>query len=104
DLFPRGPNDPHGMHGAVELQLEPLAELDEAPADQPLTLTSYAAGPRVEVYTEHLAVGAVLPEMPLFLRPDRYVNVPLESTYQAAYRGVRAFWRKVLEGEAPEAS
>jgi hypothetical protein len=31
--------------------------------------------------------------MPLFLRPDRYINVPLESTYQEAYRrfGVR-YW------------
>jgi hypothetical protein len=62
-----------------------------------LTLTGYCAGPEVEVYLEHMAVGAVLPEMPLFLRPDRYVNVPLEPTYQAAYRGVPAFWREVLE-------
>ena len=51
----------------------------------------------MEVYLEHLAVGTALPEMPLFLRPDRYVNVPLESTYQAAYRGLPAFWREVLE-------
>lgn len=36
--------------------------------------------------------------MPLFLCPDRSVNVPLEATYQAAYRGVPAFWREVLEG------
>ena len=36
--------------------------------------------------------------MPLFLRPDRYVNVPLEPTYQAAYQGMPAFWRDVLEG------
>jgi hypothetical protein len=39
--------------------------------------------------------------MPLFLRPDRYVNVPLESTYQAAYRGLPAFWQDVLEGRPP---
>ena len=71
------------------------------PRDEPLTLASYAAGPRVEVYLEHVAVGAALPEMPLFLRPDRYVNVPLEPTYQAAYRGLPAFWREVLEGAAP---
>lgn len=41
-------------------------------------------------------------EMPLFVRPDRYVNVPLEPTYQAAYRGMPAFWRAVLEGRTPE--
>lgn len=71
------------------------------PADEPLTLASYAAGRQVEVYVEHLAVGAALPEMPLFLRPDRYVNVPLEATYQEAYRGMPGFWRDVLEGRQP---
>jgi hypothetical protein len=55
----------------------------------------------VDVYLEHLAVDAPLPEMPLFLTPDRYVNVPLEPTYQAAYRGLPAFWREVLERPAP---
>ena len=29
----------------------------------PLTLASFAAGPRVEVYAEYLAVGAVLPDI-----------------------------------------
>jgi hypothetical protein len=38
-----------------------------------------------------------LPEMPLFLDPDRYINVPLEPTYQAAHDGMPAFWRGVLE-------
>jgi len=51
---------------------------------------------------EHLAVGSRLPEMPLFLRPDRYVNVPLEPTYQAAYRGTPAVWREVLESGGPQ--
>jgi hypothetical protein len=37
--------------------------------------------------------------MPLFLRPDRYVFVPLEPTYQAAYRSMPPFWRNVLEGQ-----
>jgi hypothetical protein len=49
-------------------------------------------------------VGATLREMPLFLRPDRYVNVPLEPTYQGAYRGMPAFWRDVLEGRPPQPS
>ena len=37
-------------------------------------------------------------DMPLFLDPDRYIYVPLEATYLAAYRGMPAFWREVLEG------
>jgi hypothetical protein len=32
------------------------------------------------------------------LYQDRYIIVPLEATYQEAYRGMPAFWRDVLEG------
>ncbi len=102
DLFPPGPSDPQGMHGVIRRRLDLSEEPYDLPADEPLTLASYAAGPRVEIYLEHLAVGATLPEMPLFLRPDRYVNVPLEATYQEAYRGMPAFWRDVLEGRQPQ--
>jgi hypothetical protein len=102
DLFPPGPHDSSGMHGAVCQRLEQSDEPYDVPPDEPLTLAAYAAGPRVEVYLEHRAVGAALPEMPLFLRPDRYVSAPLEATYQAAYRGMPAFWRDVLEGRPPE--
>jgi len=45
--------------------------------------------------------GVPLPEMPLFLSPDRYINVPLAATSQVAYRGVASFWREVLEGRRP---
>ncbi len=102
DLLPPGPHDPHGMHGVLRQRLEQSDEAYDLPADEPLTLASYAAGPQVEVYLEHLAVGAALPDMPLFLRPDRYVDVPLEPTYQAAYRGMPAFWRAILEGQTPQ--
>jgi hypothetical protein len=97
DLFPPGRHDPHGMHGVIRQRLDQSDEPYELPAEEPLTLASYAAGPEVEIYLEHVAVSAVLPEMPLFLHRERYINVPLESTYQAAYRGVPAFWREVLE-------
>lgn len=102
DLFPPGTHDPYSMHGEVLRRLEQSDEPYDLPADEPLTLASYAAGPRVEIYAEHLAVGALLPEMPLFLCPDRYINAPLEPTSQAAYRGMPAFWRDVLEGRSPD--
>jgi hypothetical protein len=35
--------------------------------------------------------------MPLFLRPDRHVPVPLEETYQTAWQNVPQRWRQVLE-------
>jgi hypothetical protein len=97
DLFPPGVHDPQGMHGAVWQYFSRRNQPYDLPAEEPLTLASYVAGPPIDVYLEHLAVGAALPEMPLFLRPDRYINVPLEATYRAAYRGVPAFWRDVLE-------
>ena len=96
DLFPPGPADPRGIHGAAWERFadEPYDPLP----DEPLTLASYVAGPRPNAYVEHLAVGAALPDMALFLDRERYVNTPLEVTYQAAYRGVPAFWREVLDG------
>jgi len=96
DLLPPSRHDPRGLHGTVWNQF------DDAPYDLPLaeslSLASYAAGPPVTAYVEHAAVGGSLPEIPLFLHSDRYVLVPLEATYQAAYRGVPAFGRDVLEG------
>jgi hypothetical protein len=102
DLFPPGPNDPGGMHGVIVQRLEDSDDVYDVPADEPATLASYAAGPKIEIEIEHVAVGAPLPEMPLFLRLDRFVNVPLEQTYQAAYRGMPAFWREVLEGNSAQ--
>jgi hypothetical protein len=101
DLLPPGPSDPQGMHGVIRQHLEASDEPYDLPADEPLTLAGYTAGPQVEVYLEHLAAGASLPPMPLFLNPDRYVNVPLEPTYLAAYQGMPAFWRDVVEGRRP---
>jgi hypothetical protein len=98
DLFPPGPNDPFGIHGVIRQRLEQSDEPYDLPVEEPLTLVSYAAGARVEVYLEHVAVGVALPQMPLFLRPDRYIDVPLEATYREAYRGVPVFWRQILEG------
>lgn len=96
DIFPPGPHDPGGMHGAVWELLDD--EPYDVPLDEPLTLASYVAELQPEAYLEHVAVGVVLPGMPLFLHPERYATVPLESTYQAALRGTPAYWREVLDG------
>ena len=98
DLFPPGRFDPHGIHGAIRHGLDLSEELYSLPQGEPLTLASYAAGADIEIYLEHLAVGNPLPDMPLFLTSERYVNVPLESAYAQAYRGMPTFWREVLEG------
>jgi hypothetical protein len=98
DLLPPGAWDPRGIHGAILEQVDAAAEPYDMPEGEPATLASYSAGPPVDLYTEHAAVGARLPDMPLFIQPDRYVTVPLELTYVAAYSGVPGYWRAVLEG------
>lgn len=95
DLHPPGPRDPQGIHGAIWAELSD----DEytAPTDKPLTLAAYSAGLVKRAYVQPIAVGDTLADMPLFLEPEEYVNVPLEATYQSAYRGVPQRWKRVLE-------
>jgi hypothetical protein len=50
----------------------------------------------MEVYLNPVAVGDVLPEMPVFLSPQVYVSVPLEATYRAAWEGVPDFLKGLL--------
>jgi hypothetical protein len=98
DLFPPGKHDPLGMAGAVWEFLAGGGEEPWAPATtEPLTLASFVATLNVEIYQESLAVGMAMPEMPLFLSQERYVNVPLASTYDAAFRGMPEIWRETLE-------
>jgi len=66
------------------------------PAGKPLTLAAYTGGQSPEAFVEPVAVGASLPDMPLFLTPDVYVAVPLEATYQSSWEAVPSFWRDVL--------
>lgn len=95
DLFPPSPRDPQGIHKVVwdYLREEPF----ELPPDKPLTVAAYAVGAETVAYVEPLAVGDVLPDMPIFLRADRYVPCPLESTYQTAWQQFPAPLKAPLE-------
>jgi hypothetical protein len=96
DLLPPGPLDPSGIHGAIWGEFGDSSF--EMPAGEPLMLAAYTAGPESEAYLEPTAVGRELADMPVFLAPpDKYVMVPLEATYQAAYRAVPRRWKDVLE-------
>ena len=99
DLLPAGPWDPGDINAAIWDAVG--GEEFQSPAGKPLTIAAYLADRQPELFAEPLAVGDPLPEMPLFLDGDRYVNVPLESTYMAAYTGVPALLRDVIEGRAP---
>jgi hypothetical protein len=99
DLFPPGPRDPQGLPKII---CDELLDNDFAlPPGLPLTVAAYTGGPAPEVFIEPIAVGAVLPDMPLFLTPDVYIPVPLEATYQSAWEAVPSFWRDVLTGSTP---
>lgn len=99
DLFPPGKHDRHGLHCALWERLGD--EPDEPPpAREPLTLASYVADAPLRALLEHVAFGANLPDMPLFVNPDRYVWAPLQATYDRAWNGTPKIWRDVLERPA----
>jgi hypothetical protein len=87
DPFPPTARDPHGLHAVVwkELTGKPFTP----PAGKLLTLAAYrAAGDNTyTAYVEPVAPGDRLPDMPVFLTPEVYVNAPLEETYQVAWHG-----------------
>ncbi|MCR4411646.1 MAG: DUF4058 family protein [Thermoguttaceae bacterium] len=96
DLLPPGRRDPQGLH--AEIWEEVAGQEYTAPTDKPLTLAAYESGLTIRAYVIPAAVGDVLTDMPLFLEPDKAVDVPLEATYNAAFAEVPQRWRRVLEG------
>jgi hypothetical protein len=98
DLQSRTNRDPDGIHPVICAEAGGTPQ--PMPPDKPLTLAAYDAGPPIDAYVEPLAIGDVLIDMPLFLAPGWYVSVPLEATYQAAYRGVPRRFRELLDPPA----
>ena len=96
DLFPPTARDPHGIHKAIWDEFQD--EKCDLPADKPLTLASYEAGPVKTAYVDFAAVGDQLLSKPLFLRSDRHVLVPLEKTYQEAWNVFPAAVKQPLVG------
>jgi hypothetical protein len=95
DLFPPTKRDPYGIHKAI---WDELADEDFAvPADKPLIVASYDAGPPQVAYINSLGVGDVLPDASLFLKPEFYVPAPLETTYQTAWSVFPAALKGLLE-------
>jgi len=95
DLFPPSKRDPQGIHKAI---WDEFVEEDfELPADKRLTLAAYDAGPPPVAYVELVAVGDLVPDMPIFLKPGFYVPAPLEATYQATWKHFPAPMKKLLE-------
>lgn len=83
------------MHGQIWQYFD--TEDYVLPEAKPFTLAAYCAGELPDAYVTHLAVGELLPQMPLFLSAGAYVNVPFAAAYDAAWRGVPAYWRAMME-------
>ena len=74
------------------------AQVYSAP-DKPLTLAAYAASPigATRAYIQPVAVGDLMPDMPLFLSPGAHIPLPFQATYDRAFAAIPKRWRKVLE-------
>lgn len=99
DLFPPDLRGPHGLHH--EIWSEFHDEEFSLSREKPLSLVAYKAGLKMfEAYVEPVAVGDVLPDMPLFLQSDLFVRAPLEATYQASWSQFPTTLKGLLEGPA----
>jgi hypothetical protein len=97
DPFPR---DPHSLHKAIWDEVEEVPF--DLPADEPLLLAAYRAGEDGDggspvAYLEPLRVGAVMPDMPAWIDPDSFVEVPLEASYRTAWEVCPADFRYLVE-------
>jgi hypothetical protein len=106
DILPPTARTPHGIHKAIWDEIEEVPF--ELPPDQPLVMAAYVAadltaGRDLTAYVEPVAVGARLPDMPAYLDSRHHVPVPLEATYQAAWRTCPADMRFLVEhGRLPD--
>ncbi len=99
DLFPPGPRDPHGIHKSLWDAFR--EEKFQFPDGKNRLLASYDAGPPWVAYVEPFGIGDKLLEMPLFLKPEIYVPVPLEATYETAWNVFPRALKGLLESASP---
>jgi hypothetical protein len=83
DPLPPTLRDPQGIHALIwnEITDQPF----HLPPDRRLTIAAYQSEPVKTAWVEPLAVGMPLPSMPLFLRGEFYVNLPLEPGYMETW-------------------
>jgi hypothetical protein len=95
DPFPPTSRDPNGIHAVLweEDDQQPF----QLPAEKRLTLVAYECALTTRAFIEPVAVGDRLPDMPLFLEAERFVNAPLEATYETAFAVQPERWKRVLE-------
>jgi hypothetical protein len=65
-------------------------------SQHPLTAVAYTGGMVVDAFVAHFSVGEPVPQMPLFLTRENYVQVPLEPCYMSAWEDVPPRYQEVL--------
>jgi len=98
DVHPPTRRDPRGIHARFWQDSFGDERCPGVTAAQPLGVVAYRSDLSPTAYFEPFAVGDTLIDMPVFLTPDRYVNLPLAQTYDEAWRGVPGRWKQVVEG------
>ncbi len=94
DLYPLSKLNSRGLHGLI---WEEMTGQEYVPApDKPLCAASYEANGSLRAFVEPLAVADTMPDMPLFMKPEAYVSIPLEATYQAAVAALPSRFRDTL--------
>jgi hypothetical protein len=96
DILPPRKHDPQGIHNLIWDHFAGTPY--ELPVGRTLTLVSYEASTPTHAYVQPLAVGAPLPKMPVFIKEETYVRVPLASTYDEAWQGTPRPWQEMLTG------
>jgi hypothetical protein len=94
DLFPPARRDPEGIR--PEIWGEDDGEAFRFDPVKPLTCAAYIGGGEPQAFVEPVAVGDVLPDLPIFLTAGEYVETPLETTYCVEFDAFPAYWRDVL--------
>ncbi|MEZ6034767.1 MAG: DUF4058 family protein [Planctomycetaceae bacterium] len=97
DILPPGPVDPDGL--PVALSVTDPADVPVVTAAEPYSLLSVRCAEDSDLlggFVEIVGRNQPLPEMPLFLSEDHYVNVPLESTYLRAWDELPEPWREIV--------
>jgi len=98
DPHPTTKRDPEGIHGAIweEFTDQPY----QGPVGKPFTVASYeVANGGIRAFVERFAVGEPVPEIPLFLKYDGQIPLPLEETYREAWKAVPRRWRAELDAK-----
>ncbi|HEX5271809.1 MAG TPA: DUF4058 domain-containing protein, partial [Gemmataceae bacterium] len=95
DLFPPTPRDPRGLHQVIWDEI--TDEVFTFPEGKDRVLASYRMGHTRKAYVEPVAVGDEMRDMPLYVSPDLYVNVPLEPTYRATWEATPEELRVAVE-------